>query len=81
MTMPPSSGVDVRGAANVPRPPGDDTARVVPTTNPRGFAADSRFRTGADAADGSDDLAPPAGTRVRSVAPTDLRGLLMRGLD
>lgn len=79
--MPPSSGVDVRGAANVPRPPGDDTARVVPTTNPRGFAADSRFRTGADAADGSDDLAPPAGTRVRSVAPTDLRGLLMRGLD
>lgn len=78
--MPPSSGVDVRGAANVPRPPGDDTKRVVPTTNPRGFGAGSTFRTGADGdASGGSETAP-ADTRVRTVAPTDLRGLLMRGL-
>ncbi|HEX2893052.1 MAG TPA: MlaD family protein [Marmoricola sp.] len=81
--MPPSSGVDVRGAANVPRPAGDDTNRVIPTTNPRGFGPGSTFRNEAEpgAANSTDAAAPPADARVRTVAPTDLRGLLMRGLD
>lgn len=107
--MPASSGVDVRGAANVPRPPGDDTATVIPEPNPRGFGPGSSFATGgagagADSAgtpgpsagsdgdtgsgdggasgdtadDGSATLAP--GSVVKVVGPTDLRGLLMKGL-
>lgn len=72
---PPSSGIDVRGAANVPRPPGDDTATVIPTTNPRGFGPGSSFAgTGSGS---STTPAPGPGSRVRVVAPTDLRGLLL----
>ncbi|MEZ0579430.1 MCE family protein [Nocardioides sp. MH1] len=76
---PPSSGIGVRGAANVPRPYGDPTARVVARTNPRGFGPGSSFRNSpeTDAANAQDQAsATPSVTRV--VAPTDLRGLLLK---
>ncbi|GAA3804993.1 MCE family protein [Nocardioides panacisoli] len=74
--LPPSSGIDVRGAANVPRPPGDPTARVVPRANPRGFGPGSSFA-------GPDQPAPPDGSSVppsatRVLPPTDLRGMLLK---
>lgn len=76
---PASSGIDVRGAANVPRPAGDGTARVVPQTNPRGYGPGSSF--GDSAATGRTDAgdvstATPSVTTV--VGPTDLRGLLLK---
>jgi phospholipid/cholesterol/gamma-HCH transport system substrate-binding protein len=75
---PPSSGIGVRGAANVPRPTGDMTARVVPRANPRGFGPGSSFRNspGTDAAHLRDAAVAPSVTTV--VGPTDLRGLLLK---
>jgi phospholipid/cholesterol/gamma-HCH transport system substrate-binding protein len=88
----PSTGIDVRGAANVPRPPGDDTERPDPQPNPRGFGPDSSF-AGSDGRGGrapggtsrdsggsqhreSQYTGPP--TSVRVVPPTGLRGLLLK---
>lgn len=74
----PRSGIGVRGAANVPRPLGDPTARVEPRANPRGFGPGSSFHNSAstDAAHLRDAAASPSVTRV--VEPTDLRGLLLK---
>lgn len=81
-TEPASAGVDVRGAANVPRPPGDDTAHVIPEPNPRGFGPGSSFATGSGASSGASSstsarLTAEPGTTVHIVPPTDLRGLLL----
>lgn len=81
---PASSGIDVRGAANAPRPPGDTTDQVIPQANPRGFGPGSSFENepGAYADEQGPDpsrsgyTASPANTQM--VGPTDLRGLLLK---
>ncbi|HWI42937.1 MAG TPA: MCE family protein [Nocardioides sp.] len=73
---PPSSGIDVRGAANVPRPAGDDTARVVPRANPRGFGAGSSFANPKTSTAPPEQAVAPSSTRM--LPPTDLRGLLLK---
>ena len=91
--LPASSGVDVRGAANVPRPPGDDTATVIPEPNPRGFGPGSSFEgeqgsagttseaaggpTGSGGTDTNGSTALASGSVVQVMPPTDLRGLLL----
>ncbi|HEX4190019.1 MAG TPA: MlaD family protein [Marmoricola sp.] len=74
----PSSGIDVRGAANAARPPGDTTAHVIPEPNPRGFGPGSSF---VNSAGGSADAATTEqpGT-VRMLPPMSLSGLLLKGL-
>jgi phospholipid/cholesterol/gamma-HCH transport system substrate-binding protein len=74
--LPPSSGIDVRGAANVPRPPGDPTARVLPNTNPRGFGPGSSFADPDQPARPEEYAVPPSATRM--LPPTNLRGLLLK---
>lgn len=74
--LPPSSGIDVRGAANVPRPPGDPTGRVLPRLNPRGFGPGSSFQDEQAAPAPDTYTAPPSATRV--LPPTDLRGMLLK---
>lgn len=74
---PLSSGISVRGAANVPRPRGDDTDRVVPQANPRGYGPGSSFRDENGKRSHADAYsASPASTRM--LPPTDLRGLLLK---
>jgi phospholipid/cholesterol/gamma-HCH transport system substrate-binding protein len=83
---PPSSGIGVRGAANVPRPPGDDTERPEPQPNPRGYGPDSSFaesdnhRWQSPESRAGDNH--PRGTAqpssVRMLPPTGLRGLLLK---
>ncbi|MCL2542263.1 MAG: MCE family protein [Nocardioidaceae bacterium] len=79
---PASSGIDVRGAANVPRPPGDPTSRPLPRPNPRGFGPGSSFRNtttsgaGRPGRSGDGTTVAPGSTRV--VGPTDLRGLILK---
>lgn len=78
---PLSSGIDVRGAANAPRPPGDDTDRVVAQPNPRGFGPGSSFRNeDGGSNDATDHSAPPSSppASTRMLPPTDLRGLLLK---
>lgn len=78
---PGTSDINVRGAANAPRPPGDPTATVVPQSNPRGFGPGSSFRNAPDAyegdAGGDEASATSAASVTRVVGPTDLRGLLL----
>ncbi|GAA4811716.1 MCE family protein [Nocardioides caeni] len=76
---PVSSGIGVRGAAHVPRPAGDDTARVIARPNPRGFGPGSSFTNEA----GEDEVSPAAGQPVspsstRMLPPSDLAGLLIK---
>lgn len=73
---PPSSGISVRGAANVPRPPGDTTRQVLPRANPRGFGPGSSFADEQEPPQPSDYAATPGNTRM--LPPTDLYGLLMK---
>jgi phospholipid/cholesterol/gamma-HCH transport system substrate-binding protein len=76
--LPPSSGIDVRGAANAPRPPGDTTARVLPRLNPRGFGPGSSFADDEATTNPTTETytAPPSSTRM--LPPSDLRGLLLK---
>lgn len=82
---PPSSGIEVRGAANVPRPPGDPTARIVARPNPRGFGPGSSFVDDqpSDAGDVPGGSTTPTTTSTtpastRMLPPTDLRGLILK---
>jgi len=86
----PESGIEVRGPANVARPPGDTTATVIPQANPRGFGPGSSFRnvpgnkagvrkgrTTTDPTQARLDQTPGS---VRVVPPSSLRSLLLHGL-
>jgi phospholipid/cholesterol/gamma-HCH transport system substrate-binding protein len=75
--MKPSSGIDVRGAANAVRPPGDTTARVIPESNPRGYGPGSTFATTAGSTDTASDQVPGS---VRMMPPMSLRSMLLQGL-
>lgn len=83
---PPSTGIDVRGAANASRPPGDTTARPVPVANPRGFGPGSSFTNDPMTSvptPSADSTAPherTAPTPVRVLGPTDLSGLILKDL-
>lgn len=81
---PAASGIDVRGAANAVRPPGDTTARPVPRSNPRAGGAPP----GAAASPGPSRTTRPAAGRgatagyskVRVLGPGDLHDLLTKDL-
>jgi len=73
---PPSSGISIRGAANVPRPPGDQTSRVLPRPNPRGFGPGSSFVDEQEPPQHDDYAAAPGASRM--LPPTDLQGLLLK---
>ncbi|MFC7495150.1 MULTISPECIES: MCE family protein [unclassified Nocardioides] len=77
---PRGSRIGVRGAANVPRPPGDPTAQVLTRDNPRGFGpgASSAEEDPAPTTDPPAESSADAAANVRMLPATDLQGLILK---